>query len=306
MKSRQPLVALATCREVPDLVEDDQELLKALAQRGIRARAEVWSNRAAIWSQYDLVVIRSTWDYSVRRPEFLMWADSVPRFANPAASIPWNSDKHYLVELERAGIPVVPTTWMEPNQHLNGQRLHTRFPASGEFVIKPAVSGGAKDTGRYTANDAISRGLAITHALRVLSAGKAIMLQRYLSSVDELGESALIYFAGEFSHSVHKGAMLTGPDTGSDGLYQPERMSPREATDQEKEISEQVLAAAADCLGCAPTDFTYARVDLVSDDAGTPMLMELELIEPSLFTNLAAGSTEVFADAIVARLGRRP
>lgn len=301
-KVRQTQVALVTSAQYPQLTIDDQALISLLAQRRIVATPEVWDNRAAIWSQYSLVVIRSTWDYPRRRAEFLAWADQVTRFANPPQSIVWNSDKHYLVELAEMGIPTVPTTWMEPDQRLSGQRLHTRFPAHGDFVLKPAVSGGRQDTGRYTANDSYSRGLAIQHALRLLNSGRAVMLQRYVSTVDELGERALIYFAGQYSHAVFKGAMLTGPDTGESGIHQTESMTPATPTAAELKMGEKTLDMAAKRLGCDRSDFTYARVDLVTDNAGTPMLMELELIEPALFMGQAPGSADRFADAIVSRV----
>ncbi|HWS57158.1 MAG TPA: hypothetical protein VN257_01340 [Actinotalea sp.] len=304
-------IALATCAALPALDADDTPLLAALADRGAEAVAVVWDDPTVDWSAYDLVVVRSTWDYAQRRREYLEWGarvSEVTRLVNPLPVIRWNTDKHYLRELEQAGVPVVPTIWLEPERHLSSRALHTRFPAGGDFVIKPAVSAGSVDTGRYTAIDAGSRGLAISHAKRLLGDERTVMVQRYLTSVDTVGERALIFIAGEYSHSVLKGAMLDGPDVGVDGIYKEERMSPITASQAELDTARQVIRTAralltdsADGVEVAPEPFLYARVDLVSDEDGNPVLMELEMVEPSLFTALADGALDRFADAIVAR-----
>lgn len=304
-------IALATCAALPDLHEDDTPLLRALADRGVAAESAVWDDPAVPWADYDLVVIRSTWDYAARHDEFVTWAarvDAATTLANPLPVVAWNTDKHYLRDLDSVGVPVVPTQWLEPTRAFSSRALHTRFPAGGEFVIKPAVSAGSVDTGRYTAMDAGSRGLAIGHARRLLADGRAVMVQRYMSSVDTVGERAHVFVGGEYSHSVLKGAMLDGPDVGVAGVYREERMSPLTASDREVEFSAGVLAAArrffdisADGVELVPDPLLYARVDLVTNDAGEPVLMELELVEPSLFTALAAGALDRFADAIAAR-----
>jgi hypothetical protein len=304
VKSHSSLIALATCEQFSDLAPDDQVLIPALSERGIQARPEIWDNRAAMWAQYDLVVVRSTWDYAKRRPEFLTWTGQIWRLHNPAHAIEWNSDKHYLIDLQNAGVDIVPTTWMEPEQRLGAQRLHTRFPASGDFVIKPAVSGGSKDSGRYTSNDAFSRSLAIKHTLRLLSSGRTVMLQRYVNSVDATGETGLIYIDGEFSHAVQKGAKLTGPDTGDSGVYRPELVSPTTATDIQLEAGRKAIDTAAAHLNLKPTDLLYARADFLEDDEGAPMLLELELIDPVMFFGHDASAVDRFADAIVRRIRR--
>lgn len=306
-------IALVTCSALPELHVEDVPLLAALEARGVQAEPAVWDDAAIAWDSYDLVVVRSTWDYAPRRAEFLEWARrvaAVSALANPLPVLRWNSDKHYLRELEEAGVPVVPTMWLEPARHFSSRALHTRFPAREDFVIKPAVSAGSIDTGRYTATDAHSRGLAIQHARRLLGAERTVMVQRYLTSIDTVGERAHVFIDGEHSHSVLKGAMLDGPDVGADGVYREEHMSPLEASEQEVEFSAKVIAAAhrlltrsADGVEVSLSPLLYARVDLVTDDADAPVLMELELVEPSLFTSLAEGALDRFADAICARVG---
>ncbi|HEY3438219.1 MAG TPA: hypothetical protein VGK35_11090 [Actinotalea sp.] len=303
-------IALATCAALPNLHEDDAPLIGELERRGASAAPAVWDDPDIDWASFDLVVIRSTWDYSGRRKEFLRWAErveSVSRLANPLPVVRWNTDKHYLRELEAAGVPIVPTMWLEPERQFSSRALHTRFPANGDFVIKPAVSAGAVNTGRYTAIDAGSRGLAIQHAGRLLAAGRTVMVQRYLNSVDSVGERAHIFMMGEYSHSVLKGAMLDGPDVAEGVIYKEEKMTRTTATEEEIEASRHVIRTARRLLTEAADGdvsdqrFLYARVDLVSGDDGAPVLMELEMVEPSLFTALGDGALGRFADAIMER-----
>lgn len=307
-------IGLVTCSRLPDLDPEDTPLLAAIAARGATADAVVWDDPAVRWEDYDLVVVRSAWDYAQRHDEFLAWAErvsAVTRLANPLPVIVWNTDKHYLRELEGAGVRIVPTQWLEPERHLSSRALHTRFPAHGEMVIKPAVSAGSLDAGRYTAIDAQSRGLAIAHARRLLGENRTVMAQRYLASVDTVGERAHVFVGGEYSHSVRKGAMLDGPDVAVEGMYKEETISAIEAPAEEVEMAHDVIATARRLLDARPdatgTDdhqpFLYARVDVVSDDDGRPVLMELELVEPSLFPSFAEGALERLADVIVARAG---
>jgi hypothetical protein len=205
-------VALVTCAELPELDPDDQLLLAPLAQRGIEVTAAVWDDPAVSWSAFDLVVVRSPWDYIGRREAFVAWAERVPRLANPADVVAWNTDKRYLAELDAAGVPVVPTSWVEPG-------TDWVVPADGEWVIKPAVSAGSRDTGRYDVADAAQRRLAAAHVARLQSAGRLVMVQPYLPAVDSYGETALAFLGGEYSHSIRKGPMLAGPDEGVEGLY---------------------------------------------------------------------------------------
>lgn len=305
-----PRIALVTCADLPDLDPEDQPLIEALAARGAEASAVVWNDPAVDWSVFDLAVLRSTWDYTEHYAEFLAWASSVPRLVNPPNVVRWNSDKHYLQRLADHGLAVVETTWLEPDRRFDKRALHNRFPAREDFVIKPAVSAGSKETGRYTATDADSRRYAIEHAHRLLSEGRSVMVQRYIPEVDSLGESALIFMHGTFSHAVHKDAMLApGDDADVDGLYKPEQMSSYRATDAEIQAAQNVLAfARARIPGRNPSSrpLLYARVDLVTPSSGKPVLMELELVEPSLFYSLAPGSLDRFADAILAEVRMGP
>jgi hypothetical protein len=295
-------VGLATSSVLPQLDPDDRPLIGALADRGVTAEPVVWDDPAVDWSAYDLVVVRSTWDYSPRRDEFVAWAESVPRLENPADVIRWNTDKGYLRALEAAGVPVIPTIWLDPSRHFSKRAVHTRMPAFGDFVVKPVVSAGAQDTGRYQPVSAQSRALAIQHAMELLDSDRAVMIQPYVTSVDTAGETCLVFVDGELRHAARKNAILTGPRKTA-GLYQEEKMSAVEASEAQVEVATRALDVARTELG-RDVPFLYARVDLVTRDDGTPLVIELELTEPSLWMQYSgdAKTLDALADAIVARL----
>jgi hypothetical protein len=299
-----PRVALVTCAELPDLDADDRLLIAPLARRGITGLPAVWDDPAVDWAAFDLVLLRSTWDYSWRRDDFVAWARSVPalpdgrsRLANPAEVVAGNTDKRYLARLAGAGVPVVPTEWLEP-----GADAWRPVPGSGEVVVKPAVSAGSRDTGRYDLADPEHLVLAAAHAARLREAGRLVMVQPYLSAVDSSGETAQLYFDGAYSHAIRKGAMLDGSYLDPAALYKEERIESRQPTADERATADAVLAAARRVLG-VPADLLYARVDLIAGPDGTPLLVELELTEPTVFLAHDPGAADRFADAIAARVG---
>ncbi len=296
-------VGLATCSALPDLDPDDRPLVGALSERGVAAEPVVWDDPDVDWSAFDLVVVRSTWDYSPRREEFVRWAEQVPRLENSAAVLRWNTDKGYLRTLEAADIPVIPTIWLDPERHLSKRAVHTRMPAFGDFVVKPVVSAGARDTGRYQPISAQSRALAIQHAVDLLDTGRAVMIQPYVTSVDTTGEICLTFVDGRYCHAARKNALLSGPSRSSERLYEEEEMSPVEATQAQIDVAARALEVAVQQTG-NEQPFLYARVDLVTRDDGTPLVIELELTEPSLWMQYAgaAGTLDAFADAITARV----
>lgn len=257
------------------------------------------------WASFDLVVVRSTWDYSQRRDDYIAWARTVPHLANDAEVLAWNIDKYYLKTLGEMGLPIVRTLWLDPDRHLTSQAIHTRLPAHGDYVIKPTVSAGARDTARYQENTAKARGEAILHARDLLRSGRHVMVQPYLNQIDIVGETGLIFLNGEFSHAVRKNAMLTRGHRPTQGLYQEEVMRSTEATEAELALGKRALEAAHTILGDVATDLLYARIDIVPGDDGDPILLELELTEPSLFLSKSPGALDRFADAIVARAAQK-
>ena len=297
-----PRIALVTCRELPMGDDDGPALQAACAAVGLDADWRIWDDPAVDWGSYDLAVIRSTWDYPPRRDEFVSWARSVPRLANPAEVVSWNTDKAYLRDLAAVGLPVVPTTWLDPphaDQPGAGPLSGPRLPDNGEYVVKPAVSAGGKHTARYAPEDAEQ---AREHAAKLLAAGQRVMVQPYLAAVDEVGETALVYCGGRYSHAVRKGPLLTGPDYEVDGLYRPETIAPTEPSRAEREVGEAVLAAVPG----GPQRLLYARVDMLPGPDGAPVVLEVELAEPSCFLGTAPGAADRFARAVAAHVAASP
>jgi hypothetical protein len=284
-------IALVTCAKLPDLEPDDQLLLDPLRALGAEPTVVVWDDPAVDWAAFDLVMLRSPWDYAPRRDEFVAWAASVPRLVNNAATVAWNTDKQYLATLADAGVHVVPTAWVsEPGW---------KPPTDGHWVLKPSISAGSLDTGRYDMSSAADREHAAAHVSRLVDAGRVTMVQPYLEAVDTYGETALLFCDGVFSHAIRKGPMLDGPDFGVPDLYVPEAITARIPSREELAAAEKVLAAIPEDL---PRPL-YARVDLIPGPDGAPTLVELELTEPSLFLGYGEGAPQRFAGALMARLG---
>ena len=291
-----PLVAIATCREFPDLDAEDQLLIPALAELGIDAVPAVWTDETIDWSGFDLVVLRETWDYAERREEFLAWTRRVSEvsvLANRADLIEWNTDKRYLAELAEAGVPVVATRFLAPGDDAGDWRSDL---ASAEVVVKPAVSCGSRDTLRHSTQEDLDAIAA--HVRRLLDEGRHVMVQPYLEAVDTAGETALIFLDGIYSHSIRKGPMLARGVEGEkvNGLFVQEQIDPREPSVDEMQVAERVMAAIP-----SPPPL-YARVDLIPDADGAPTLLELELTEPSLFLSFNPLAPGRLAAAIAARI----
>jgi glutathione synthase/RimK-type ligase-like ATP-grasp enzyme len=281
-------VSLVTCARFPGLEDDDQPVIPALAARGIEAVPAIWNDPAVDWASFDLNVVRNPWDYTDHVDDFVAWARRTPRLANPGSVLAWNVDKHYLAEIAAAGVPTIPTTYVGPGDPLPD------LPA-GEVVVKPTVSAGSRDTLRLDDGAAI-----VAQIERIRATGRTAMVQPYLAAVDEVGETATIWFHGEHSHAARKAPLLPLGRSLVDGLYAPEVMAPRTATPAELEVGAAALAAVP---GGGAAGLLYARVDLIPDAAGTPTVLEIEITEPTLFLTIGE-AYERFADAIAATAGR--
>lgn len=281
--------ALVTARGADD--EDLVPLARACAAVRLEAVICEWDDPAVEWQTFDLVVVRSTWDYALRRDEFLRWAEEVADLTalhNPVPVLEWNTDKHYLGEAAEH-VTVVPTEFVEPG---GGYTL-----PNSEFVVKPAISAGSKDTTRYAAGDFHS---AHSQIESLIDAGRSVMIQPYQPAVDSVGERALIFIDAQFSHAATKGPLLQAGQVAAQDheLFAVEEMSEASPSVAELALANQVMDWITDRFGA----LLYARVDLIDDDGGSPQLLELELAEPSLFHDYAPGSADRFARAIARRL----
>jgi hypothetical protein len=259
-------VALATCAAIPELETDDGLLLPALAAHGIEGVPAVWDDPAVEWGAFDLVVLRSTWDYAERRDEFLAWARSLPRVRNEVPLIEWNTDKRYLEDLPAA----VETAFVTPGAPFE--------PPSAAFVVKPSVSAGGRSSARFGPGEH-----AAAHELvaRIHAEGRTAMVQPFVDGE----EKALVYIDGGYSHALRRRVPLPA---GGDRtvLYLEEELAPAEATADERTTAEAALARA-------PATPLYARVDLLGG-----RVLELELTEPSLYFSFGDGSAGRLASAI--------
>ena len=285
-------VVLATYAALPLLDPDDRLLAQALRSRGARVAAAVWDDPGADW-RATACVLRSTWDYPRKVAAFSRWIDAVAATTtlwNPAHVVRWNMHKFYLRELERRGVPIVPTAWVGRGDDVDLGAL-MRGRGWAEAVVKPSHGAGTAGVRRSgTTRASIARAQA--HA-RALAAEQDVLVQRYMPSVDVQRERALVFIDGAFSHAVAKTAFQALLPAGEAGE------SPADATAAEIDVARAALDAA-------PGPLLYARVDLVADERSLPVLMELELIEPSLFFAMRPAAAERLADALLRRIGGPP
>ena len=291
-------VGLATCTAIDPEFGDDPDVVGALRGRGVEADRPVWDDASVDWSSYDLVVIRSTWDYTPRREEFVAWATSLgDRVQNAPDLIAWNSDKAYLADFATAGLPVVPTVYVAPDDDLPS--------LTGEVVVKPTVSAGAIDTGRF---GPATHDLALDLVTRIHASGRTAMVQPYLASVDTVGETAVVCLDGKPSHVLRKRAVLRpdevapvrdGDIGAAEVMYEDDLVVASTATDAELAFASEVLRWVTSRFGAPPL---YARVDMVAGDDGAPVLMELEAVEPYLYLAESPGALPRLVDAILRRV----
>lgn len=232
--------------------DDDEPLaLAALAAAGVRTDVVDWDDPGVDWAGYDRAVLR----------------DAATELRNPAATVRWNLDKHYLAELADAGVPVIPTAYAEPGDEAD-------LPA-GEFVVKPAVGAGSRDAASYGPEQ---HDAARAHVARLHARGATAMLQPLLASVAREGEWPLVFLGGGYSHAASKRVDL--PRAGAvEGLFAAERTAPHDADAAQRAVAHAAVEVLAARFGVP----AYGRVDLVRDDAGRPCVLEVELVEPSLF-----------------------
>lgn len=288
-----PAIAIATCDWHPQPDAENELLLAALQARGIDAGAVPWSAPPpGGWERYDAVVIRATWDYSWRLEEFLEWTREIgPRLHNPPGVIAWNADKRYLFDLQRAGIPAIAGEHLAP-----GGAAAAIAPPPGRFVVKPTVSGGARHTAVY---DDCGHDAARAHVARLHAAGRDVLLQPYYASVDSEAETAVVYLDGELSHCMRKGPLLAVGEAPSEEPFRAEDMRPRIGDPDVLALADRTWAYATERFGPLP----YGRVDILRSDAGEPAVLELELIEPSLFLEHEPAAADALAAALQRRVG---
>ncbi|WP_019946855.1 ATP-grasp domain-containing protein [Hymenobacter aerophilus] len=269
-------IALVTCESLaqygaPNVDDEDALLTRYLREQGHDVEPRIWSNPTVEWNRYDVVLLKSPWDYFDRVEEFLHWLDQLERqqvrLLNPVSVVRWNTNKRYLLEMERAGVRIVPTRLLPRGEAVDAAALLDEM-GQDQIVVKPAVSGGAKNTFIIGRHETAVRQPQLTE----LVAQEDFLAQPFLSRIQEEGEWSLLYYGGEFSHAV-----LKTPKSGDFRVqhYLGGAIAPREAPAHLRQAADRIVQQFAP--GCL-----YARVDGLDQD-GELLLMELELIEPFLY-----------------------
>jgi glutathione synthase/RimK-type ligase-like ATP-grasp enzyme len=275
-------IAFVTYAANPTITPDDNLTAEALRRMGYMVQPAVWDDPAVAWQAFDLVLIRSPWDYHHKAEAFVAWLDRLEGLGvaveNALPLLRWNAHKTYLRDLEARGIPIIPTVWVKQGEPMPA--LTAVWGEPHEVVVKPTVSASAYLTERLR-----------TEELSAFKAAVDIMIQPFVREITVVGEWSLLYFDGLYSHAVKK-----YPQAGDfrvqsafGGKVSLEVPTPA--------LLEQVQGI----LNALDTTPLYARVDGVEVD-GRFLLMELELVEPSLFLRADVDAPQRFAAAIAARV----
>jgi glutathione synthase/RimK-type ligase-like ATP-grasp enzyme len=251
----------------------------------------VWDDETVDWNAYDRVVLRSVWDYSRRALEFLGWCRSVgpARLRNRPELVAFSADKRYLTQLS---VPSVPTRFVSPGE---------AAPVfDGEVVVKPNVSAGARDTGRF---GPAKHAEALALIDRIQASGRVALVQPYLPAVDVRGETAVVFIGGELSHVLHKRAVL-GPDeiapvAGNELAVAAAMLRDDLVRAGSADAAQRALAIALHAeISDRFESPLYLRIDLIDGPDGVPLVLELEAIEPSLYLTVSPGASERLARAV--------
>ncbi len=277
------MLALVTAIGATGLDPDLEPLRTALSDDGVDVEVANWDDDTIDWSRFEAIILRSTWDYADRIVEFRKWLAAVvdqTRIVNPIGAVRWSIDKHYLSDLARDGVAVAPTTFVEV-----GTAVPDLDTAVDVYVAKPAVGAGSNGARRCTSTEVAE------HVAALHGEGHAAMVQPYLDMIDEHSETALVYLGdgGDlvYDHAFSKGAILTSTEVEQDGdFFAKEEIGARTPSEAERALADAVL----DCPSVrALGPLAYARVDVVPTPDG-PVLLELELVEPSLYFDSSPGS----------------
>lgn len=279
-------IALLTCENLPDLLPADQQLIPLLAQHNIKAVPAVWDDQSIDWTQFDYLVFRNTWDYFEKETVFNRWLKHIETLGikclNSIDIIKQNKHKFYLRELEKEGIKIIPTLFIDKTQNLN---LSEIIPSHWKkAVIKPAFSGGAYQTSVFEIKD-IKK---INREYLSIASEKELLLQEFIPEIQSLGETSFIFFNKKFSHCVNKkpleGDFRVQVQFG--GQYTLTTPSP------------DLITKALKVVETFQSDLLYARVDgiIINEEL---YLMEIECIEPDLYFGMSEGSDERFVQAIL-------
>ena len=282
-------IAFATSREISKLLEDDLLVARKLASQNIQVEPAVWDDKSLNWSEFDAVIVRSPWDYFLKRDAYYQWVQSFlnknssTKFLNPPQAILDNIDKRYLLEFEQQGIAIIPTYCVEKQTQVNLQNILEKH-SWDNVVIKPVISAGAYGTWRSSLDKAEEDQEKLIEQI----SRETVFIQPFMPEIQAEGEWSIMYFNGEYSHSVLKSV------TGDDFRIQEEFGG----TTKTVEPTADILKQTQKIMDLQTEPLLYARVDGVIRD-GQFLLMELEINEPSLFFEFSPKGVENFTAALI-------
>ncbi|MFD2513723.1 RimK family alpha-L-glutamate ligase [Pontibacter locisalis] len=270
--------------------EENDALFNYLTEKGLAVTYQIWDDPTVDWTKFDLIILKSPWDYFDKIGAFYAWLDKLEQLncqvLNPVKTVRWNADKRYLKDIQEKGFKVVPTVWLEKGQTFNAAEA---FAALGteRIILKPSVSGGAKNTFALTKQDAESS----TESINTLLQEETFLVQPFVEEIKTNGEWSFLFFNGRYSHTVLK--------TAKPGDFRVQHFFG--GTIHTPEAPAALLEAAHNIVDSFAEDCLYARVDGVEIN-GELYLMELELIEPFLFMTMSEGALERYYEAVVEHL----
>jgi glutathione synthase/RimK-type ligase-like ATP-grasp enzyme len=280
-------IRIATCTELPEPDPDSEPLQKALRSANVSFQWLAWDDPNADWTSPVPTLLRTTWNYVHAPNAFSAWLAAVAKVAplfNPLHIVNGNIHKRYLLGLAAQGVAVAPTTLVAKTTYLPDPFVAT---GTDKIVIKPAIGAGSAGTKCF---HRVQMELAVAHLQQLTAIGDALV-QPYIASVDDYGERSLVWIDGEISHAIRKHPRFAGQAEFITG--------PHDIADDERALATKVMAPLA-------SDVLYARIDMARDSQGQPMVMELEMIEPSLFFARHPLSADRFVDGLMQRLSSSP
>lgn len=275
---------------VQNILNEDQIVMDALEASGLMVERKDWADPSFDWGSTSSVLFRTTWDYFDRFQEFSAWITKTSNkttFINSSQTITWNVDKHYLDDLGRKGVRVVPTRYLDRSDGLTIQKIH-EITGWEDTVIKPTVGGAGRHTYRVQPESINT----ISQKLEEVMQNEDFMVQPFQKSITSSGEWSFVFFGSNFSHAVlkkaKKGDFRVQDDFGG--------------TVHEYHPTEKEIEFAKSALFACPELPAYARVDVILDNEGFLAVSELELVEPELWFRLYPESASLLANEVVKRL----
>lgn len=255
----------------PIIEKENELLLEYLQQKGLDIHKESWDDPAVDWQSYDVAVLKAPWDYFDKFKQFNAWLNKLEqlqlKLLNPVQVVRWNSDKHYMQDIEAAGLSIIPSLFIQKGEQAQLSDYFEKLQTD-TLIIKPTVSGGAKNTLLFTQETES----VISPGIQKLLEEEAFIVQPFIREIKTEGEWSLVYFGGNYSHCILKKA--ASDDFRVQHIHGGS-VHPMDAPPELKALAQQYIDSFA--KGCL-----YARVDGVMVD-GVFQLMELELIEPYLY-----------------------